>query len=174
MSKPTIDVKGLCHFVIIVNDIHKATKEWARILGIDEKEMNLRVRGNNLKQMKEGQKKDPRNHYRDDYNFGDGEEYEWLESDIPMGDWMIELIQPGKKGPFREYYDKHGTGIHHIAFRVGDKCDALNDMLEEDGYEYIVDTYAPNNDRWPVLDTEDVLGTNLCIKPGLEFLTDIH
>lgn len=171
MNKPTIDVKGLCHLVIIVNDIYKATKEWARLLGVEEESMNLRVRGNN---QKEGGTPDPRNHYREDYNFGNGEEYEWIESDIQMEGWIIELIQPGKKGPFREYYDKHGTGIHHIAFRVGSQCDAINDMLERDGYEYIVDCYSPNNDRWPVHDTEDILGTNLCIKPGLELLTEIH
>ncbi|WP_286082300.1 VOC family protein [Parablautia intestinalis] len=171
MSKPTIDVKGLCHFVIIVNDIHKAAAEWGRLLGLKESELNLRVRGNN---QAENVVPDPRNHYRGDHNFGNGKEYEWMEADIQMGGWMIELIQPGEKGPFREYYEKHGTGIHHIAFRVGDKCDEINDMLEADGYDYIVDCYSPNNDRWPVHDTEDVLGTNLCIKPGLEQLTEIH
>lgn len=173
MSNPTVDVKGLCHFVVIVNDIKKATKEWARILGMEEKDLNLRVRGNNYKEG-DGTPQDPRNHYRGDHEFGNGEDWEWIEADIPMGGWIIELIQPGKKGPFREYYDKHGTGIQHIAFRVGDDCEAINDMLHNDGYEYIVDTYAPNNDRWPVLDTEDVLGTNLCIKPGIEHLTEIH
>lgn len=34
------------------------------------------------------------------------------------------------------------------------------------GYPYIVDTYHKNLDRWPVHDTESVMGTNLCIKPG--------
>ena len=169
MSNPTIDVKNLCHFVIVVGNIHKAVKEWARLLGIDETVLNLRARGTYELYH---DVPDPRNHYRGDHDFGKGEEYAWLEADIPMGGWVIELIQPGKKGPFREYYDKHGTGIHHIAFRAGVECDEINDMLEKDGYEYIVDWYHPNNDRWPVHDTEDVLGTNLCVKPGREMLKD--
>jgi 4-hydroxyphenylpyruvate dioxygenase-like putative hemolysin len=69
---------------------------------------------------------------------------------------VLELVQPERgTGPYKEYFEKHGTGIHHIAFR-NDRCDEFSDMLEAEG--------------WPVHDTEDVLGTNLCIKPPKESL----
>ena len=171
-KRPVIDTSKLSHFVNILKDIYKARDEWAKLLGVDPSVLNLRARGNSSGMPAE--LRDPRNRYRDDYNYGNGEEYEWLEADIPMNGFIIELIQPEKgKGPFKEYFDKHGTGIQHIAFRI-EGCDELNDILVKEGYEYIVDTHAPNGDRWSVLDTEDVLGTNLCIKPPVSELKGGH
>lgn len=162
MDRPIIDPKTMCHFVIVVKDIEKAAVEWAKLLGVES--LPIRARGDGSGTP--AQDHDSRNHYRGDYNYGIGPEYEWLEADIQMNGFIIELIQPEKgKGPFKEYFDQHGTGIHHIAFR-NERCDEFNDQLEKDGYEYIVDCYSPNGDRWPVHNTENVLGTNLCIKPS--------
>lgn len=166
-----IDGSGLIHIALVVNDVYKAAKEWGRLLGEEVGNMRIRPKGNN--QRNPGSR-DLRNRYRENRDYGNGSQYEWIEADVHANGFLIELNQPDKEGPFQEYYRKHGTGIQHIAFRVGDKCDALNDLLEEEGYPYIVDTYAPNKDRWPVHDTEDVMGTNLCVKPGLEFLTGGH
>jgi hypothetical protein len=167
MSKPTIDVDGLVHIAIVVKDVRRAAAEWARLLGVDEPPVV--ARGNDLG--KEGFQRDPRNRYRDDHNYTNGPEYEWLEADFQMKGFVLELVQPEQgTGPYKEYFEKHGTGIHHIAFR-NDRCDEFNDMLEAEGYPYIVETYSvASGDRWPVHDTEDVLGTNLCIKPPKESL----
>ncbi len=160
---PLIDLNGIIHIAIVVNDVSQAAAEWSKWIGIPVENMNMRLKG-----ITKGDDKDPRSHYRGDYQYGtsDGNGFWEADVDLPNG-LRIELIQPEtEQGPFREYYDKHGTGIHHIAFRCGDDSDALNDALEEAGYPYIVDTYHHDIDRWPVHDTEEIMGTNLCIKPG--------
>ena len=159
---PLIDLNGILHIALVVKDVNEAAAEWSEWTGIPVSKMNMRLKGISK------EKKDPRDHYREDYQYGSDEGYGFWEADIDLPNGLrIELIQPEPvKGPFREYYEKHGTGIHHIAFRCGEDCDALNAALEEAGYPYIVDTYHLNLDRWPVHDTEDIMGTNLCIKPG--------
>ena len=162
VNHPYIYLAGILHIALVVNDVHEAMQAWSEWTGIEQSAMNLRLKGIT------GENKDPRDHFRDDYEYGTTEDYGFWEADVDLPNGLrIELIQPEPgKGPFREYYDKHGTGIHHIAFRCGEDSDALNDALEAAGYPYIVDTYHKNLDRWPVHDTESVMGTNLCIKPG--------
>lgn len=159
---PLIDLAGMIHIAIVVNDVQTAVAEWSKWTGIPVEKMNMRLKGITKED------KDQRNHYRKDYDYGMHEGYGFWEADVDFPNGLrIELIQPEpEKGPFKEYYEKHGTGIHHIAFRCGNDSDALNDALEAAGYPYIVDTYHLNIDRWPVHDTEEIMGTNLCIKPG--------
>jgi catechol 2,3-dioxygenase-like lactoylglutathione lyase family enzyme len=186
-KQPTIDINGLLHIAIVVNDVFKAAEEWGRLLGVRVKEMNLRIKGQGDRKMKKNAdgkweirddqppatQHDPRNHYRKDYSYGQSSDYDFIEADLDTKFMRIELIQAEKKGPFHEYYEKHGTGIQHIAFRV-DNWEEVDAMLRKDGYETIVDTYAPNKDRWTVFDTEDVLGTNLCVKPSEKYLSGTH
>ena len=158
-----IDLAGIIHIALVVNDVNQAAAEWSRWTGIPVSDMNMRLKGITKDH------KDPRDHFRGDYTYGSSEGNGFWEADVDLPNGLrIELIQPEPEaGPFREYYEKHGTGIHHIAFRCPDNCDELNDALEEAGFPYIVDTYHMNLDRWPVHDTEAVMGTNLCIKPGV-------
>jgi catechol 2,3-dioxygenase-like lactoylglutathione lyase family enzyme len=50
-----------------------------------------------------------------------------------LGNITIELIQPmGGPSTWSEFLEKHGPGIHHIAFNVGNVDEALR-MLKEAG-----------------------------------------
>ncbi len=39
---------------------------------------------------------------------------------VHIGPAPLELIQPVKEGPFKEFLDSNGEGLHHIAFTVDD------------------------------------------------------
>ena len=137
---------------IVVDDIHRAAKAWASLLDVPEPEIWV-------------------NHLQ-----GNGEyPYTYRGQDIPcdlqmcvieMGNWMLELQQvDGTPSTFREFQDKHGFGVHHLGFEVGDARDEVIRELKEMGFdtERTVGIYPGSS--WTIVDSEDVLGVNLNIKP---------
>ncbi len=137
---------------IIVNDIHKAAKAWATLLGVPEPEIwvnHLQSNGENP--------------------------YTYRGKDIPcdlqmcvidMGSWVLELHQIDQTAStFREFMNKHGQGVHHLGFEVGDARDEVIRELKEMGFdtERTIGIYPGSS--WTIVDSEDVLGVNLNIKP---------
>ena len=135
-----------------LDDIHRAAKAWAALLGVPEPEIwvnHLQSNGENP--------------------------YTYRGQDIPcdlqmcvidMGDWVLELHQvDGTPSTFREFQDKHGFGVHHLGFEVGDARDEVIRELKEMGFdtERTVGIYPGSS--WTIVDAEDVLGVNLNIKP---------
>lgn len=53
---------------------------------------------------------------------------------IPVGEVMLELLAPTAKakGTIVEFLQKHGEGLHHIAYRVDD-LESVLDSMEKDG-----------------------------------------
>jgi len=53
---------------------------------------------------------------------------------IPVGEVMLELLEPSVsgKGHIREFIEKHGEGMHHLAYRV-DKLDEIVADLKKRG-----------------------------------------
>jgi hypothetical protein len=79
--------------------------------------------------------------------------------------FIIELHQPtGGDSTFQEFLDKHGEGVHHLGFEVGDKRDAIIGELEGKGYKMRTIGIYPGS-SWTIVDSEDKLGVNLNIKP---------
>jgi len=137
---------------IIVNDIHRAAKAWATLLGVPEPEIwvnHLQSNGENP--------------------------YTYRGKDIPcdlqmcvidMGSWVLELHQVDETAStFREFMNKHGQGVHHLGFEVGDARDEVIRELKEMGFdtERTIGIYPGSS--WTIVDSEDVLGVNLNIKP---------
>ena len=137
---------------IIVDDIHKAAKAWAAVLGVPEPEIwvnHLQSNGENP--------------------------YTYRGQDIPcdlqmcvidMGSWVLELHQVDQTpSTFREFQDKHRFGVHHLGFEVGDARDEIIKELKEMGFdtERTIGVYPGSS--WTIVDSEDVLGVNLNIKP---------
>ena len=137
---------------IIVDDIQKSAKAWAALLGVPEPEIWV-------------------NHLRSN---GDNP-YTYRGKDVPcdlqmcvidMGSWVLELHQvDGTPSTFREFQNKHGMGVHHLGFEVGDDRDEVIRELKAMGFdtERTVGIYPGSS--WTIVDTEDVLGVNLNIKP---------
>ena len=137
---------------IVVDDIRKAAKAWATLLGVPEPEIWTNLLKSN------------------------GEyPYTYRGKDIPcdlqmcvieMGNWVLELHQVDETpSTFREFQNKHGYGVHHIGFEVGDARDEVIRELKAMGFdtERTIGVYPGSS--WTIVDTEEVLGVNLNIKP---------
>ena len=56
---------------------------------------------------------------------------------VDGGNVTIELLEPlGEDTPVGKFLDKHGEGIHHIAFRVAN-IDAAMEKLKDRGVEFV-------------------------------------
>ena len=132
---------------IVVGDIHKAAKAWAALLDIPVPE----VRVNHLE-------------YSEEFPYtyrGEPSTCDLLVCDIDMGSWVFDE----KASSFREFYDQHGNGVHHLGFEVGDLRDEVIQELQGLGFNTDRTFGAYTGSSWTIVDTEDVLGVNLNIKP---------
>ena len=86
-------------------------------------------------------------------------------SHAPAG-FIIELHQccDENDSTFHEFVQKHGYGVHHLGFRVGDRRDAVVAELQQRGYELRTVGVSDDN-SWTIVDSEGRLGVNLNIKP---------
>jgi len=137
---------------IVVDDIRRAAKAWAALLGVPEPEIWV-------------------NHLQSNGEYP----YTYRGKDVPcdlqmcvieMGNWVLELHQVDETpSTFREFQNKHGQGVHHIGFEVGDARDEVIRELKSLGFdtERTIGIYPGSS--WTIVDSEDVLGVNLNIKP---------
>lgn len=148
MNHP-IDFKGFIQIAVIVENIEQAAKEWADLFGVEVPEIRVAP-----------PKDDPDLTYR-----GAPAHYGLKLAVIQAGCFVIELHEPDHNpSTFREFLDKHGQGVHHLGFCVGDRRDAVIDDLESRGYAMRTIGFYPGG-SWTIVDSEDKLGVNLNIKP---------
>ena len=137
---------------IVVEDIHRASKAWATLLGVSEPEIWV-------------------NHLQSNGEYP----YTYRGKDIPcdlhmcvfdMGNWVLELHQVDyTPSTFREFLSKHGQGVHHLGFEVGDARDEVIKELKDMGFDTDRTIGIYPGSSWTIVDSEDVLGVNLNIKP---------
>jgi len=117
----------LKHVGYIVSDIEATWKKYAAFFGMDEDdfftfdseyESGAWFRGNEIKGMG------------------------CQTSLIDMDNTMVELIQPNDKpSAWREHLEKHGDGMHHLAFQVEkDALPGIVAAMEAEGYT-VAQTY---------------------------------
>lgn len=145
-----IDRKGFCQICIVVADIEKAAAKWAAVLGIETPEIV-------------------------DRHLEGGSEYTYRGKpiscdlkccDIVMDGFVIELHQPvGGDSSFHEFLKKHGNGVHHLGFEVGDRRDAVIEALTDEGFDTTRTLGIYPGSSWTIVDGEDYLGVNLNVKP---------
>lgn len=89
-----------------------------------------------------------------------------LVTEIQMNGFLIELHQiVGGSSTFQEFVDKHGYGVHHLGFEVGNARDSVIESLGEAGFDTNRTLGIYPGSSWTIVDSEDVLGVNLNIKP---------
>ena len=138
---------------IVVNDIRRAAKAWATLLGVPEPE----IWTNHLKSNGE---------YPYIYRGNDDMPCDLQMCVIEMGNWVLELHQvDGEPSTFREFLNKHWQGVHHLGFEVGDARDEVIGELKAMGFdtERTIGIYPGSS--WTIVDSEDILAVNLNIKP---------
>ncbi|MDR2102977.1 MAG: VOC family protein [Treponema sp.] len=149
--KTPVDFNGFIQIAIIVRDIEKAARTWAELFDVPVPPIRVSERGPQENLTYRGKKAD----------------YGLKLALINAKDrgFVIELHEPlGGESTFQEFLDKHGQGVHHLGFCVGEKRDALIGELEEMGYEMRTIGYYPGS-SWTIVDSEETLGVNLNIKP---------
>lgn len=148
--KTTIRKDGFIQICIIVKDIDAAAEKWAAILGIEKPVITL-------------------SHFNGNENYlyrGNEVDCDLKVANIEMGNFVIELHQPvGGESTFQEFIEKHGNGVHHIGFEVGADRDAVIESLAEEGFDTNRTMGIYPGSSWTIVDSEDVLGVNLNIKP---------
>ena len=148
MNNP-VNLDGFIQIAIVVEDIDAAAKAWAEIFGVPVPEIcDASVDGN------------PDVTYR-----GDIAAYGLKVAIIRVGNFVIELHEPDiRPSTFREFIDKHGNGVHHLGFEVGERRDGIISELESKGYDMRQIGFYPGS-SWTIVDSEDSLGVNLNVKP---------
>lgn len=148
------EFSGFAQIAIIVPDVVTAAKEWSDILGVEPEFVDQPKPEGPI----------PGLTYR-------GREVSYgLKLAIlkaPQG-FIIELHEctDDNDSTFREFVQKHGYGVHHLGFLVGDKRDAIIEEFKERGYELRTEGIYPDG-SWQVVDAEDKLGVNINIKPHM-------
>ena len=146
-----INMNGFIQIALVVHDIEKAAKTWADLFGVPVPAI-----------------RDDKPSHNPNLTYRGKEAYYGLKfAVIHCRDrgFVIELHEPDEHdSTFKEFLDKHGNGVHHIGFEVGERRDAIVGELEEMGYALRTVGYYPGS-SWTIVDTEDDLGVNLNIKP---------
>jgi len=147
--KNNIGFDGFIQIALVVKDIQKSAETWAKFFNIPVPEISVSAPARN-----------PDLTYRGKPTF-----YGQKMAVIRVGSFVIELLEPDEhESTFREFLDKHGNGVHHLGFQVGEKRDAIIGELEQMGYAMRTVGYYPGS-SWTIVDCEDDLGVNLNIKP---------
>ena len=149
MNTP-VNKNGFIQINLVVSDIETAAKKWAELLGIEVPEIRI-------------------NHSEGNENYkyrGKPISCDLKVCNIEMNGFVIELHEPaGGESSFQEFLDKHGNGVHHIGFEVGDKRDEIIEELKAAGYDTDRTVGIYPGSSWTIVDSEDTLGVNLNIKP---------
>lgn len=145
-----VSPKGFIQINIIVKDIERSAAKWAELLGIPVPEIHL-------------------NHLEGGENYtyrGKPISCDLKVCNIEMPGFVIELHEPaGGESSFQEFLDKHGNGVHHLGFEVGERRDEVIEQLTQAGYDTNRTLGIYPGSSWTIVDSEDDLGVNLNIKP---------
>jgi hypothetical protein len=146
----SVDFKGFIQIALVVKDIEKAAKTWADFFNVPVPQIAIHEGKGNADLS-----------YR-----GEPAVYKIKFAALDSGQgFIIELHEPiGGESTFQEFLDKHGNGVHHLGFEVGEKRDAIVKELEDAGYAPRTIGYYPGS-SWTIVDSEEALGVNLNIKP---------
>ena len=147
----TIPLKGFIQIALVVDDMEKALDSWCTLFNVPRPSVRVTE-----------PKPNPNEKYR-----GETACYglKFAVIDCRERGFVVELHEPDENpSTFREFLDKHGNGVHHIGFEVGEARDAVIGELETMGYVMRNIGMYPGG-SWTIVHGEDDLGVNLNIKP---------
>ncbi len=150
-----IDNKYIMQIAIIVKDIEKVAENYAKVFHVPVPEICSVPPVNKVPIFYKGERTDSRAKI----------------CCIQMENILIELTEPDDTpSSWKEFYDKHGQGVHHVGIQVKDRESAIS-ALEELGAEVNHVGYYPDG-SYTFMDSMQQMGINFNIKHGGEDNSD--
>lgn len=149
--KNQIPLKGFIQIALVVADLDKALDTWCTLFGVPRPDIRVTQAVPN-----------PNETYRGQVAcYG----LKFAVIDCRERGFVIEVHEPDENpSTFREFLDKHGNGVHHVGFEVGEARDAVVDELHDMGFVLRNIGMYPGG-SWTIVDGEETLGVNMNIKP---------
>ena len=146
-----IPLKGFIQIALVVSDMEKSLDSWCTLFDVPRPEIRVSKPIPN-----------PNEIYRGEVAcYG----LKFAVIDCRERGFVIEVHEPDENpSTFREFLDKHGNGVHHVGFEVGEDRDAVVGELDAMGYALRNIGMYPGG-SWTIVEGEDTLGVNLNIKP---------
>jgi methylmalonyl-CoA/ethylmalonyl-CoA epimerase len=78
---------------------------------------------------------------------------------LPVGESMIELIQPTGNGMYQEFLEQHGEGIHHICYKVDNIDTAMENAKKHLRFRDRIPRAGGGGSRIAFLESVDIFNT---------------
>jgi len=105
MPVTPLSTNSICQVAIVVRDIERSAQAWAKLLGVAMPNISITDTADKSHAMYRGAPTSARAKL----------------AFFSMGQVRLELIEPvGEPSTWKEFLDKRGEGVHHIAFQVTD------------------------------------------------------
>ena len=133
--------KNVIQIAIVVKDIDKAVRLWSKILGVEPSRVT-----------------ETRDWEETKMEFmGSPSRGRAKLAFFNLNNIVIELIEPiGGPSTWREFLDKNGQGIHHIAFDISGNPECINRFIDAGGY--IQQSGRFSGGRYIYVDARETLG----------------
>lgn len=142
-----IPLNDFVEIALVVQDMEKSLDAWCDLFGVARPEVRITKAELRLNEKYRGE---PASY---------GGKFAMIR--IPDRGLVIELHEPdANPSTFREFYDKHGNGVHHLGFHVGEARDAVVVELERSGFP-VRNIGVGKLGTWTIIDGESALGVNL-------------
>jgi catechol 2,3-dioxygenase-like lactoylglutathione lyase family enzyme len=146
VEPPDPGMKTLVQVAIVTRNAEATARQWAAVLGVPVPKINLTRPGQEVKVV-----------YRGRPSGGQAK-----IAFFRLGQVALEILEPvGEGTSWREFLDRHGEGVQHIAFQVNDLDGSLR-RLEKLGLPVVHrGRYDADNGTYVYLDSEKALGVTL-------------
>ncbi len=143
MATPALKPETLCQVGFVVHDIEAMAKKYSEAFGLPKPEIIQLPGYDKAKTTLNGKPS----------------EATAKLAFFRTGQLVVELIEPDDKpSVWREHLDKHGQGVHHIAFRIDDTKTSESALAEHGLKVEKQGLYADGSGMYSYLDSSAQLG----------------
>lgn len=139
-GKPLLGTNKMAQIAFVVRDVKEAQKAWCKMLGVEPTTIfHSGFEGANKVSTYDGRPSEGRSHF----------------TFIQTPRIQVELVQPDSASPstWLDHLEKHGEGLHHIAFFV-DSVVEKRDLLNELGFPTIQEgLFYDGSGKYAYMDT---------------------